>query len=124
MASPKAVLSPDDYRNYRNVRAVSRLFILLGGLFALGGVLLLVLEPPRGEQSPHPLAAIAMAVVGVCGVVGGFATLHGNRSRSGLIKVMACFYFFAFPIGTILTYVLLTGLPKYFDSVDQLEAAA
>ena len=34
MAKPKEVLSPEDYTNYRNVRAAAVLFVVFGGIFA------------------------------------------------------------------------------------------
>ena len=38
MAKPEALLSPSDYRNYRNVQAALVLYVLLGGVTVLFGV--------------------------------------------------------------------------------------
>ena len=78
MARAQDLLNPDDYRNYRNVRAVSILFVLLGSIIALGGLATALDDPPPNEE-PIPLAAsIIMGVVGLAGAVGGIAVLVGH----------------------------------------------
>lgn len=124
MAKPKEVLSPSDYRNYRNIRAVSVLFIVLGSIFALAGFVTAIAgTPPEsrrpGREEVPTWAAALMGVVGLCGAVGGAAARRGNRRFAVLVYVMAFLYLFAFPVGTILSYVMFKGLPRYLDSVEQ-----
>src|SRR5262245_51439700 len=120
---PSESLPPKDYRHYRNVRAVALWFIVLGSIFVLAGLSMFFVDDskrdPQREEVPKPVC-IVIAAVGLCGIVGGVATRRGNRTWGGYIKVMAVPYLFFFPIGTILSYILLTGLPRYFDSIDMI----
>jgi len=123
MARAQDLLNPDDYRNYRNVRAVSILFVLLGSIIALGGLATALDEPPPNEE-PIPLAAsIIMGVVGLAGAVGGIAVLVGHPTWAKMAYVMAVFYIFGFPVGTILSYVMLKGLGRYLQSKQVLRQA-
>lgn len=129
MANAKDVLSADDYSNYRNVRAVAVLFIVLGSIFVLGGLGAAFGEQPRGKprpgEEPVPVAfALGMAAAGLAGAIGGIAALRGNRRWAPLVYVMAVLYLFAFPIGTILSYVMLKGLSRYLDSKQMIAEAA
>ena len=121
MASPKAILSAADYKNYRRVRAVSWCFIVLGGILVAGGIsYALGLDP---DKKPDLGLGIFVGVIGLTGVVGGVATLQGNRRWAWLVKVIAWIYLLGFPIGTILSFMLLDGYRRYFKSVDQLREA-
>lgn len=120
MVSPKDVLSPADYANYRNVRAVSILFVLLGSVLVLGGISTATQANPNPERQIHPALAFGVAAVGLAGALGGIAALLGNRRLAVLAYVMAAVYVLVFPIGTILSYVLFTGLGRYLDSVERL----
>jgi hypothetical protein len=62
-------------------------------------------------------------MVGLMGCVGGIAALCGNRRLAPLAYVMAAVYILGFPVGTILSFVMLTGLSRYLDSSDKLNAA-
>src|SRR5687768_16149086 len=75
MASPKEVLSPKQYTNYRNVRAALVLFVFVGGILVFGGISLAVEQKPAPERKISPAGAVGMAVVGLAGVVGGVAAL-------------------------------------------------
>lgn len=125
MAKPKEILSRDDYRNYRNIRAVSVLFALLGSIFVLGGTTLLCAHIGllHVNELPHPGVALIMVIAGLSGAIGGIAALRGNRRWASLIYAMAALYVFAFPLGTILSVVMFTGLKRYLDSVEQVRAA-
>lgn len=48
VARADELLTSVDYKNYRNVRAVSVLFILLGSILAIGGIGLLLGRRARG----------------------------------------------------------------------------
>ena len=61
MAKAKEVLNPEDYRNYRNVRAVAVLFIVLGSILVLGGLGAAFGEQPAHQEPVPPAAAVAMA---------------------------------------------------------------
>ena len=119
---PKDLLELSDYSNYRNIRAVSRLFVFLGSILVMGGVLAPLLENENSQEKIHPAFAVGIVLVGLAGAIGGMAALRGNRRWASLVKVMATLYFFVFPLGTILSYVLLTGLPRYLDNFQQLRA--
>ena len=122
MANPKEVLSPEAYSNYRNVRAVSVLFVLLGSIFVLGGVALAFSNEGNPREKVHPAVAVGFIVAGLAGVVGGVAAFRGSRRWSRLVYVMAAVYVFGFPIGTILSIVMFTKLSSYLDSVEILRA--
>jgi hypothetical protein len=121
MVNPKEILSPSDYTNYRNVRAVSRLFVFLGSMLLLSGIFCTFIPATDGDEPIHPAFAIGMAFVGLTGLVGGLATLRGNRRWASAIKVMAVIYFFVFPVGTILSYVFLARLNHYLDNMERLQ---
>jgi hypothetical protein len=126
MAKPQEVLSSEDYRNYRNVRAVAVWFVVLGSLGVLGGIGGAVEERPgpearasaRKQEPIHPALAVGIATVGLTGVAGGIATLRGSRRWAPLAYVMAALYVFGFSLGTILSWVILSGLSRYLDSVE------
>jgi hypothetical protein len=123
MASPKDVLSPDDYSNYRNVRAVSVLFVVLESVLVLGGIGLALDENKRSQEQIHPAVAVGIAIVGLAGAVGGVAALRGSRRWAPLVYVMAALYVFGFPIGTILSIVMFKGLSRYLGSVERIRAS-
>jgi hypothetical protein len=52
------------------------------------------------------------------------AALFGSRRWAKLAYAMAVPYTLMFPIGTIMGYTFLTGLPKYFECRDRLNSAS
>jgi len=126
---PKDVLSHEDYSNYRNVRAVAVLFILFGSIYSLlglavGGEALGNAGPLASDPEDRTFTIVFflfIGTIGVCGVVGGIATLCGNRGLAPLVKVMACLYLLGFPIGTLLGYVMLKGHSRYLESLDEIQ---
>ncbi|HMN42902.1 MAG TPA: hypothetical protein PKE29_18830 [Phycisphaerales bacterium] len=122
MADAKSVLSPEDYKNYRNIRAIALLFVVFGGLWALVGTALAIKAEPAGDDLPSAFYAV-MAVVGGLGAIGGFCTFTGIRRLAPLIYIFGFAYLLAVPIGPILGYVLFKGLRKYLNSVEQVRAA-
>lgn len=124
MARPRDVLSPAEYTNYRNVRAVAVLFVLLGCVLVLGGIGLAVGKNPNPREQVHPAAAVGIAAVGLAGACGGIATLRGSRRWAPLIYVTAAVYVFGCPLGTILSLVLFMGLGRYLRSVERVRTAA
>jgi hypothetical protein len=124
MARPDEVLNEADYKNYRNVRAIALLFIILGFILFLGGIAMVMSAGRPGEESGlHPVAAAALGLVGLCGVIGGVAIRSGNKRWAPMAKIMAWLYIWAFPIGTVLSLTLLDGLSKYLKSVDRIRRA-
>jgi hypothetical protein len=123
MTKPKEVLSPEDYKNYRNVRAAVVLFVMFGGIFVLGGIGMATQQKPDPQRDIPPAAAIGIAIVSLAGVVGGIAALRGNRRWAKLVYVMAVPYFLVFPIGTIMSYIVLSGLSRYLDSKERVRKA-
>ena len=63
----KDVLSAADYTNYRNVRAVSVLFVLFGSVLVLGGIGLALGKNPNPQEQIHPAVAVGIAVAGLAG---------------------------------------------------------
>ena len=122
MAHAKAVLNADEYSNYRNIRAVSWLFVILGTILVLGGVVGAVAKNPNPQEQLPVAAAIGIVIVGLAGTVGGVAALRGNRRLASIVYVMAALYVFAFPVGTILSIVMFRGLSRYLDSRERLQA--
>ena len=123
MPKPKEVLGPEDYNNYRNVRAAAVLFVVFGGIFACGGIGIAAEKKPDPRRDIPPAVAIGMSIVGLAGVVGGIAALRGNRRWAKLAYVMAVPYLLAFPIGTIMSYIMLSGLSRYLDSKERIKKA-
>jgi small basic protein len=122
VANAKDVLSPDDYSNYRNVRAVSVLFVVFGSVLVLGGIGLALDENRRPPEQIHPAVGVGIAIAGLAGAIGGIAALRGSRRWAPLVYVMAALYVFGFPIGTILSIVMFKGLSRYLDSVERVRA--
>ena len=122
MAGPRDLLSNDDYKNYRNVRAASVLFVVLGSVLVLGGIAMALGEHADTEEPVHPMVGIGIAVVGLAGAIGGAAALMGSRRWAPLIYLMAAIYVFGFPIGTIVSFVVLTGMSRYLRSVEFVRA--
>ena len=120
MPSPKKILGSEAYSNYRNVRAVSIFFVVLGSIFVLGGLGILLGQDANARDRIHPLIGVGIALVGLAGAIGGIAALNGSRQVSMLVYVMAGIYVFAFPLGTILSFVMFIGLSRYLDSVERL----
>ncbi len=113
-------LNPVDYRNYRNIRAVSILFVILGALYAFAGIMVLMVKPPNPDTLPLPIAVGSIiTIVGLSGFVGGIAVLNGSRRWSKLAYVLAIIYLFAIPLGTILGVVMLMGLSRYLMDVQR-----
>ena len=124
MAKPDQVLSKDDYENYRNVRAAAVLFVVFGFLFGTGGVLVATTDPKPAPGQNHPPAVyIGMAIAGLAGAAGGIAALRGSRRWAKLAYVMAVPYLLVFPIGTIMSYIMLSGLSRYLDSKERVRKA-
>ncbi len=73
---PKDLLEPSDYSNYRNIRAVSRLFVFLGSILVMGGVLAPLLENENSQEKIHPAFAVGIVLVGLAGAIGGMAALR------------------------------------------------
>ncbi len=121
MVNPKDILKPRDYTNYRNIRAVSVLFVVLGVILVIGGYSLATKKEPEPEMGLAE--GVALMVVGAAGVVGGSSVLSGNRKWAWLVKVIAFVYLLAIPVGTILSIVMFAGLSRYLDSMDRLRAA-
>jgi uncharacterized membrane protein len=120
---PKHILSKEDYRNYRNVRAVGLWFVLLGFLLALGGIVLAT-DKPQDPQEQVPLAAaLAVATAGVTAMAGGIGVRTGNRRWARLSYVMAAIYVLVIPLGTVLSYILCKGLSRYLESAERVKSA-
>ena len=120
----RELLSEEDYRNYRNVRAVSLLFVVFGTILFFGGMVIALSEPPEGQDRLHPAFGVLLGILGLAGAVGGIAARRGNRRWSPLVYGMATLYILNFPLGTILGYVMLKGLSRYLTSAERLKAAA
>ena len=122
MANPKDVLGADDYSNYRNIRAVSVLFVILGSVLVLGGTVAAIAKNPNPQEQLPVAAAVCILIVGLTGAVGGVAALRGSRRLASLVYVMAALYVFGFPIGTILSIVMFKGLSRYLSSLERLRS--
>lgn len=121
---PEDILSPDDYTNYRNVRAVSILFVLLGSVLVLGGIGIAAGKNPDAQEPIHPAIGVGLAIVGLAGAVGGVAALLGSRRWAPLVYVMAALYVFGFPLGTILSIAMFRGLSRYLASAERIRRVA
>lgn len=120
MPRPKDVLSTGEYRNYCKVRVVSVCLIIFGCIILVGGVWIALNGDLLKHGADDPGLAAGMAAVGLIGAIGGIAAIRGRSRRAPLVKVMACLYLGIFPIGTILGYLLLDGLPRYLNCVEHL----
>lgn len=125
MTNAKEILNPADYSNYRNVRAAAVLYIFLSVFLVLGGIALLLSSPEPEQQKPvPPVVAIGLAAAGVAGFVAGLAIRRGNRRLTPLIYTVGFLYLIYFPIGTIVSVVVLRGLARYLNSADEVKNAA
>lgn len=121
MADAKRVLSEAKYKSYRNVRAVALLYAVFGFLLIAGSILILSGNPDESPRDEIPaLFLIGMSIVGLVGGAGAIATRLNNLDWAWLIKVMAYPYLLAFPLGTILGYVVLSEFSNYEKSVKRL----
>jgi peptidoglycan/LPS O-acetylase OafA/YrhL len=118
VASPREILDDNEYSNYRNIRAIAVLFVLLGSVFLMAGIGIAAGKTKGNEDDIPPAVGVVIAVAGAAGIVGGIATLGGSRRWSRLSYIMAALYLFAFPIGTLLSFVMLRGLSNYLFSVE------
>jgi hypothetical protein len=114
MAKPKEVLSPEDYNNYQRVSAAAVLLVVLGIFFLYTAI------STAMQRDEH---AIGFSIVGLAGVVGGIAALRGNRRWAKLAYVIAVPYLMCFPIGTIISYIMLRGLSRYLESKERVRKA-
>lgn len=125
MTTAKETLNPADYSNYRNVRAAAVLYIFLSVFLVLGGIALLLSSPEPEQQKPvPPVVAIGLTAAGVAGFVAGLAIRRGNRRLTPLIYTVGFLYLIYFPIGTIVSVVVLRGLARYLNSADEVKNGA
>ena len=108
---------PSDYKNYRNIRAVAILYVVLGWLILTSGVVVSMIEFKPGVEGPPGWLTYLMIALGLCGQIGGLAVLVGARRLSMVIYGIAIFYLFVFPVVTILSMVMINGLPKYLRNL-------
>ncbi len=123
MVRAQEILGQKDYANYRNVRAAAVLFIVFGGILAFGGIGILGEEKPDAEREIPQAAAVALVFVGIAGVSGGIAAQGGNRRWAKLAYVMAVPYLLIIPVGTLVGYVVLSGLSGYLESKEKIRIA-
>lgn len=116
-------LTQGDYKRYRNVRAAAVMFVLLGGMFAFTGTVLLAIDPQSAQSPPPKIVPFLLMLVGAAGAIGGIAAFVANRKWSRLIYIMASVYVLVFPIGTILSIVMFIGLERYLDDVARFRQA-
>jgi Na+/alanine symporter len=116
-------LNQADYKNYRNVRAAALMFIVLGCLIGFCGIIFLTVEPQPGHSMPPIWVALLLLLLGASAVVGGVAAIAANPTWSRLVYVMAVLYVLAFPLGTILSFIMFTGLSKHVANVQRYRAA-
>ncbi len=124
MTKPKEILSPGDYSNYRNIRAAGVLFIFLSVFLVLGGLALLFATPEPGQKAVPPAVAMGLTVAGLAGVIGGIAIRRANRRQTPLIYTVAVLFLLYFPIGTVVSVVVLRGLDRYLNSAAEVKSAA
>ena len=123
MGGIREFLNAADYRSYRNVRAASVMFIFLGCIVGLCGVIFLTVEPQPGHSPPPIWVCLILTALGATAIVGGIAVIAAIPAWSRLIYVMATLYVFAFPLGTILSVILFTGLSRYLANVQRYREA-
>jgi phosphate/sulfate permease len=123
MATARGVLDPEEYTNYRNVRAAAVLFVVIGSILVLGGIGAATEKKPDPNRDIPPAAAIGIAIIGLAGAVGALNALLGNRRWAKLVYVMAVPWLLFPLLGTVMSYVVLSGLSRYLDSKDRLKEA-
>lgn len=107
---PDQVLTRDEYKNYRNIRAIALLFILLGTIFLLAGVMVVTKPDDKAKQKDEEelplIAKILVPILGFCGVLGGIAIRRGERSlfqRFTPLPFPICWHFPSAPF-LVITY--------------------
>jgi hypothetical protein len=123
MMNAKRMLSANDYNVYRSVRAIAALFVLLGAVIVLGGILMLTGPPPDPRESGVPPAfAVMLVAAGVCGVLGGAAILGRRPRLARLAYGWGALYVLMFPLGTLLSLYLWSNLGAYLRILTMLKA--
>jgi hypothetical protein len=123
MTKRQEILNPEEYRHYREVRAIAVLFTLVGGV-CIFAALAQFLELTNSKEHIHPAILVVALVIGIISVIGGIATLRGNRRWAFLTYLLGTVYILQFPFGTLMGYVILKGLPRYLDSVERVRSVA
>ncbi len=123
MGIAKEVLRSEDYTNYRNVRAALVLFVVVGSILLLSGISVAANQKPNAKEGVPVEGAMAIAIVGLAGAVGGMASLFGKGRWAKLSYVFAVPYLLAFPIGTIMSFIVLSGLSRYLKSKEKMRRA-
>jgi hypothetical protein len=125
---PSEILTPEDYKNYREVRAVSVLFGFVASIAVLFSIGLVVATFSIEMNATMRNVCFGMdaifVLLGIAGVVGSVAAFRGNRKWSKFVWAVAGFYMAFFPVGTLLSFKIIRGLPRYLDSIEQIQAAA
>jgi hypothetical protein len=103
------------YKNYCKARAVSVWFIAIGAILVAGA---LAGAAGYGSSEPRVPVVVLALVMGLSGVVGGAAVRSDRPRLARVIKVMAWLYIWAFPVGTVLSLMLLDSLPGYTKYVE------
>jgi len=115
------LLSSDENSNYRSIRAIAWLFIVKGLFYLWCAYVLLPENSFEYDRRYSPYIEILILVWGIMGVVGGIVTLYGERKVSVLMYACAIAFLLAFPLGTLLSMVMLRGIGKYLQSVEKLQ---
>jgi hypothetical protein len=129
MRSPKEILTPEEYRNYRGVRACAMANIVMGLLILLPGITLPFAL--NSEKAANPRGVLIFSLVfggiivlfGLASIVGNIALLRGQRKWSMFVYITSMMWFCMFPVGTLVSIIFLNGLKRYYESIDLLQAA-
>jgi hypothetical protein len=110
----------NDYPIYRVVLIINAFCLVLGLLFSMGMLATAVMKPPPGRAPPETWVTVLMAVMGVGGLIGGIGVLCGSRRWSLLIHGITIPLLLVFPIGTLISGVMIARLGRYFDCCDRI----
>src|SRR3954462_2804074 len=107
MRSPKEILTPEEYRNYRGVRACAMANIVMGLLILLPGITLRFAL--NSEKAANPRGVLISSLVfggiivlfGLASIVGNIAPLRSQRKWSMFVYITSMMWFCMFPVGTL-----------------------
>lgn len=126
MKRPKEVLSPEDYTNYRNIRAIAILYLPLAVCLLLIGFGTAFIDMGVGAKPAAFVIKYTFSFLvvlwGLAGLVGAVAVLQGSTKWSSLVWTVGGMYMAFFPLGTLLSIIFFRGLKKYYLSIDEITA--
>lgn len=108
---PATQRTSDPTRIFHNIRAVCVLYIIFGGMSALGAIGVLLVD---GALPAFDCFALVL-IVG--GIIPATALLRGRTWCIPFLEILSAIYLLIFPVGTILGGYFLLNIGKVKDDI-------